>query len=250
MSAFVADALRDRLSRTQALAELAGRILDSSALPVTIVDNLDESRAKAIGRLGGPQAAAHAIACAHERGWSLLTADPAPYTIYEHTGVARTVNLVGPDAVLVADGEPGEVPGLRTGDLRLFVSGQRVGGHGGQRMPAGEYGLRAGQVQGSAGAGERGTQLGGKTVLVAGGILGQGRADRRAGSLDHHHRHRHHQPSMAPPTDTARDWGPNGAPRGGEQPLPQMVETALPHGTAGTEIGGEYQPLITTANST
>lgn len=56
-------------------------------LPVTVVDNLDESRARAIGQLGGPQAAAHAIACAQERGWPLLTADPAQYTAYDHTGV-------------------------------------------------------------------------------------------------------------------------------------------------------------------
>jgi hypothetical protein len=52
-------------------------------LPVTVVDNLDESRARTIGQLGGPQA----IACAQERGWPLLTADPAQYAAYQHTGV-------------------------------------------------------------------------------------------------------------------------------------------------------------------
>ena len=57
-------------------------------LPVTIVDNLNEARARAIGRLGGPQADAHAIVCAQERGWPLLTADPARYAIYKHTAVA------------------------------------------------------------------------------------------------------------------------------------------------------------------
>ncbi len=56
-------------------------------LPVTVVDNLDESRAKTVGQLGGPQAAAHAIAFAQERGWPLLTADPAQYAPYKHTGV-------------------------------------------------------------------------------------------------------------------------------------------------------------------
>jgi hypothetical protein len=57
-------------------------------LPVTVVDNLDESRARAVGQLGGPQADAHAIVCAQERGWPLLTAKPAQYAAYEHTGVA------------------------------------------------------------------------------------------------------------------------------------------------------------------
>lgn len=56
-------------------------------LPVTVVDDLDQARARAIGRLGGPQADAHAIACAQERGWPVLTADPARYADYEHTGV-------------------------------------------------------------------------------------------------------------------------------------------------------------------
>ncbi len=55
-------------------------------LPVTVVDDLDESRARAIGQLGGPQHDAHAMACAQERGWPLLTADPAQYAAYEHTG--------------------------------------------------------------------------------------------------------------------------------------------------------------------
>ncbi len=56
-------------------------------LPVTVIDALDESRARAVGQLGGPQADAHAIACAHERGWPLLTDHPDRDTPYKHTGV-------------------------------------------------------------------------------------------------------------------------------------------------------------------
>lgn len=56
-------------------------------LPVTVVDNLDESRARTIGQLGGAQADAHAIACAQDRGRPLLTANPAQYTAYKHAGV-------------------------------------------------------------------------------------------------------------------------------------------------------------------
>lgn len=56
-------------------------------LPVTVIDNLDESRARAVGQLGGHQVDAHAIVCAQERGWPLLTADPARYARYEQTGV-------------------------------------------------------------------------------------------------------------------------------------------------------------------
>ncbi|MBV9142788.1 MAG: hypothetical protein JO115_18060 [Pseudonocardiales bacterium] len=56
-------------------------------LPVTVIDNLDQARARAVGQLGGPQADAHAIACARQRGWPLLTADPTRYTRYEQTGV-------------------------------------------------------------------------------------------------------------------------------------------------------------------
>lgn len=56
-------------------------------LPVTVIDNLDQARARTVGRLGGNQADAHAIACAHERGWPLLTAHPDQYARYEQTGV-------------------------------------------------------------------------------------------------------------------------------------------------------------------
>lgn len=56
-------------------------------LPVTIMDNLDESRARAVGQLGGHQTDAHAIVCAQERSWPLLTGDPARYAVYEQTDV-------------------------------------------------------------------------------------------------------------------------------------------------------------------
>ncbi len=56
-------------------------------LPVTVIDALDESRARAVGELGGPQTDAHAIACAQERGWPLLTAHPARYAPYQQAGV-------------------------------------------------------------------------------------------------------------------------------------------------------------------
>jgi hypothetical protein len=58
-------------------------------LPVTVIDALEERRVRAIGQLGGPQTDAHAIVCAHERGWPLLTAHPDHYTPYKHTGVDR-----------------------------------------------------------------------------------------------------------------------------------------------------------------
>jgi hypothetical protein len=56
-------------------------------LPVTVIDNLDEARARLVGQLGGPQIDAHAIACAQERGWPLLTAHSEKYSRYEQTGV-------------------------------------------------------------------------------------------------------------------------------------------------------------------
>lgn len=56
-------------------------------LPVTVIDALDATRARAVGELGGPQADAHAIACAQGRGWPLLTAHPDRYIRYQQTGV-------------------------------------------------------------------------------------------------------------------------------------------------------------------
>lgn len=56
-------------------------------LPVTVVDPLDQRRARTVGRLGGRLVDAHAIACARERGWPLLTAHPDRYMPYSDTGV-------------------------------------------------------------------------------------------------------------------------------------------------------------------
>ena len=56
-------------------------------LHVTVIDPLDGERARAVGLLGGTQADAHAIACARQRGWPLVTAEPARYSDYGHAGV-------------------------------------------------------------------------------------------------------------------------------------------------------------------
>lgn len=51
-------------------------------LPVTVVDVLDGERARAVGKLGGLQLDAHAVACSRERGWPVLTTDAAHYAIF------------------------------------------------------------------------------------------------------------------------------------------------------------------------
>jgi hypothetical protein len=43
-------------------------------LPVTVVDALDATRARAVGALGGDQSDAHALLCARDRGYPLVTA--------------------------------------------------------------------------------------------------------------------------------------------------------------------------------
>jgi hypothetical protein len=48
-------------------------------LPVTVVDDLTAARARAVGGVGGEQVDAHALLCARDRGWPLLTADPDRY---------------------------------------------------------------------------------------------------------------------------------------------------------------------------
>ncbi len=48
-------------------------------LPITVVDELDAERARAVGLLGSPPVDAHAVACARDRGWPLVTADPDRY---------------------------------------------------------------------------------------------------------------------------------------------------------------------------
>lgn len=74
-----------------ALVELADQyrpVLDVLLhLPITVIDTLDEARARIVGRLGGRQSDAHAVACAQERGWPLLTADPAQYAPYQQTDI-------------------------------------------------------------------------------------------------------------------------------------------------------------------
>jgi hypothetical protein len=56
-------------------------------LPVTVVDNLDATRARAVGGLGGNQPDAHALLCARDRGYPLITADAARYTGIRPAGV-------------------------------------------------------------------------------------------------------------------------------------------------------------------
>lgn len=56
-------------------------------LPVTVVDNLDAARAVAVGAHGGDPLDAHALLCAHDRGFPLVTADAARYTDTRPHGV-------------------------------------------------------------------------------------------------------------------------------------------------------------------
>ncbi len=52
-------------------------------LPVSVVDDLDASRARTVGQLGGEQRDAHAVACARDRGWPLVTADASRYAGFD-----------------------------------------------------------------------------------------------------------------------------------------------------------------------
>ncbi|MCX6464578.1 MAG: hypothetical protein NTW05_13470 [Pseudonocardiales bacterium] len=56
-------------------------------LPVTVVDALDQSRARDVGALGGDTLDAHALLCAAHRGWPLVTADAARYQGRPSAGV-------------------------------------------------------------------------------------------------------------------------------------------------------------------
>jgi predicted nucleic acid-binding protein len=56
-------------------------------LPVAVSDDLTAARARAIGELGGEQVHAHALLCARERGWALVTADAAGYADVDMAGV-------------------------------------------------------------------------------------------------------------------------------------------------------------------
>jgi len=55
-------------------------------LPVTVVDDL-ERRARTVGGLGGTQPEAHALLCARDRGWPLVTADAPRYLGTDLVGV-------------------------------------------------------------------------------------------------------------------------------------------------------------------
>lgn len=57
-------------------------------LPVTVVDNLDQARARDVGALGEDTLTAHALLCATERGWPLVTADAD-----RHHGSAADVEI-------------------------------------------------------------------------------------------------------------------------------------------------------------
>lgn len=48
-------------------------------LPVTVVDDLTAARACAVGAAGGDLLDAHALLCAGERGWPLVTGDAKRY---------------------------------------------------------------------------------------------------------------------------------------------------------------------------
>ncbi len=56
-------------------------------LPVTVVDDLDRGRARAVGGLGGRPPVAHALLCARDRGWPLVTADAPRYQGTDLAGV-------------------------------------------------------------------------------------------------------------------------------------------------------------------
>lgn len=56
-------------------------------LPVAVVDDLDATRARAVGALGGELLDAHAVLCARDRGYPLVTADAARYTGIRAAGV-------------------------------------------------------------------------------------------------------------------------------------------------------------------
>ncbi|OLT11686.1 hypothetical protein BJF78_26385 [Pseudonocardia sp. CNS-139] len=56
-------------------------------LPVAVPDDLTAARARAVGEHGGEQLHAHALLCARERGWPLVTADAGRYADVDMAGV-------------------------------------------------------------------------------------------------------------------------------------------------------------------
>jgi hypothetical protein len=56
-------------------------------LPATVVDDLTAARARAVGILGGEQLEAHALLCARDRLWPLVTAASVRYAGTDPSGV-------------------------------------------------------------------------------------------------------------------------------------------------------------------
>lgn len=56
-------------------------------LPVTVVDDLDRARAREVGAHGGDVIDTHALLCAAQRGWPLVTADATRYAAAAAAGV-------------------------------------------------------------------------------------------------------------------------------------------------------------------
>lgn len=58
-------------------------------LPVTVVDDLTAARARAVGVLGGATLEAHALLCARDRGWPLVTDNAVAYTASDGTEIEQ-----------------------------------------------------------------------------------------------------------------------------------------------------------------
>lgn len=56
-------------------------------LPVTVVDDLTAARARSVGAWGGDPTCAHALLCASERAWPLVTGDTTLYRAENTEGV-------------------------------------------------------------------------------------------------------------------------------------------------------------------
>lgn len=58
-------------------------------LPVTVVDDLTAARARAVGVLGGATLETHALLCARDRGWPLVTDNAVAYTASDGTEIEQ-----------------------------------------------------------------------------------------------------------------------------------------------------------------
>lgn len=56
-------------------------------LPVTVVDDLTTARARTVGVHGGPTLDAHALICARERGWPLVSDEAGRYARARTDGI-------------------------------------------------------------------------------------------------------------------------------------------------------------------